>query len=309
MARQSPRAKKLPSNAEIAAFQRRIHSFYQREARTFPLPETKDPYAILVSELMLQQTQTKRVLDYYPRFLRALPSFTALANAALAKVLTLWQGLGYNRRGRNLWLLAKEILERFGGQLPRDSESLLSLPGVGPYTAAALQAFVFGLPTPMIETNIRTVFISEFFPKRRLVHDKEILALVERTIDRRDPRVWFYALMDYGVHIKRERPSLNKRSKHYKKQSTFKGSVRQVRGALLRQILAGNKASLTELSKCLGKSHDELEAPIQALIAEGLIERRGRMILAPGTRIPKTRALTNSIRTIGQRKVSKSLHV
>jgi A/G-specific adenine glycosylase len=239
---------------------------------------------------MLQQTQTKRVLEYYPRFLLKFPSFSVLARASLAEVLQAWQGLGYNRRGKNLWLLAQAVEERFSGQLPTDTPSLLSLPGVGTYTAAALQTFIFGIPVPMIETNIRAVYLAEFFEKRRVVSDAEILPLIEKTLHKKDPRLWFYALMDYGVHLKGIRPGLNKKSRHFRPQSKFEGSVRQVRGAVLRTVLELSKVSAEDLAARLGKSLKDIEAPLKALLSEGLIERKGSLL-----RVPKNSLTTKSL--------------
>jgi A/G-specific adenine glycosylase len=230
---------------------------------------------------MLQQTQTKRVLEYYPRFLKKFPTFAALAQAPLAEVLQAWQGLGYNRRGKNLWLLAQEVEGHFFGQLPRETSDLLSLPGIGAYTAAALQAFAFMAPSPMIETNIRTVFLLEFFKSKESVSDKEILPLIEKTLYKKNPRVWFYALMDYGAHLKKVHPKLNKKSRHFRPQSKFQGSVRQVRGAILRAVLQLTKVSESDLAEHIEKPSAQIAAPLQALIAEGLLEKKGKFIRIP----------------------------
>ena len=276
----TPRAPAI-SAARITNFQERILQFYKKEGRAFPWRETDDPYALTVSELMLQQTQTKRVLEYYPRFLKKFPTFTALAQAPLAEVLQAWQGLGYNRRGKNLWLLAQEVEGRFFGQLPRETSDLLSLPGIGAYTAAALQAFAFMAPSPMIETNIRSVYLLEFFKRKDSVSDREIFPLIEKTLYRRNPRVWFYALMDYGAHLKKSHPRLSKKSTNFRPQSKFEGSVRQVRGAILREVLQHTKVSERELVEKLGQPRTQIAAPLKSLIAEGLVEKSGNFIRIP----------------------------
>ena len=164
-----------------------------------PWRTTRDPYSILVSEIMLQQTQVERVKTKYTEFLAAFPTIESLASSLLTDVLRTWQGLGYNRRAIALKRCAEEIVSRYSGQFPRDTAELETLPGIGPYTARAVAAFAFGMAEPLIETNIRTVFIHFFFHGRDRVSDREIMPLVARTLDRHNPREWYYALMDFGV--------------------------------------------------------------------------------------------------------------
>ncbi len=185
---------------------------------------------------MLQQTQVSRVLEKFPQFLRAFPTLSALAKASVSDVLGVWQGMGYNRRALALHRLAQSTRA-----IPRDFDALLKLPGIGPYTAAAIMVFAFEKPHPMIETNIRRVYIHEF----NETHDKEILKLVEETLPRDNPREWYYALMDYGAMLGKTVPNPNRKSKHYTKQSTFEGSHRQVRGEVLRRFLAKQKIPKT----------------------------------------------------------------
>lgn len=214
---------------------RALKAFYKKSARAhLPWRATHDPYRILVSEVMLQQTQVDRVVPYYKSFLKQFPTAQALAKAPLSKVLKAWQGLGYNRRGKYLWEAAK-ILSKdgWGGKLP----------GVGPYTAAAVQAFAHNKPTVFVETNIRTVFFHHFYSnvlQKTGISDKELLPLVEEALrkSKMQPRDFYAALMDYGSHLKKQGVKLNTKSKHYQKQSKFEGSARQRRAAKLRALLA-----------------------------------------------------------------------
>jgi A/G-specific adenine glycosylase len=197
-----------------------------------------DPYKILVSEIMLQQTQVPRVIPKYHEFLRRFPTFTALADASLGDVLRVWNGLGYNRRAKFLWQAAQRVVAEYGGQMPSAQAELVALPGVGVNTAGAVLAYAFNQPAVFVETNIRSVFIHHFFADQQGVTDKQIAELVAQTMSV-DPRTWYWALMDYGTYLKQTSPNLNSASKHYVKQSQFEGSRRQVRGHVLRLLGAG----------------------------------------------------------------------
>lgn len=231
-------------------FQKIIYGYYREHARQFPWRMSRDPYHILVSEIMLQQTQTERVAQKYEQFITEFPDFSTLACAPLQKVLSVWQGLGYNRRAISLKTIARTVMEEFGACLPPDVELLKTLPGIGQATASAICAFAFNKPTVFIETNIRRVFIHFFFPHRDMVKDAEILPLVEMTLDKSNPREWYYALMDYGVMLKKELHltqlrNPNRRSAHYQLQSPFEGSNRQIRGMILKTLIAAQ----TDLSE------------------------------------------------------------
>lgn len=199
-----------------------------------------DPYHILVSEVMLQQTQVARVIDFYPRFLKTFPTIKSLAEAPLSHVLQLWQGLGYNRRALMLQRAAQVVMQRYAGMMPTKYEALLELPGVGPSTAAGIMNFAYNQPAPYLETNVRTVYLHFFFDDAscKAIDDKEILPLVIKTMDKENPREWFYALLDYGVMLKKTVGNLNRKSKTYTKQSPFEGSARQARAKALRKALA-----------------------------------------------------------------------
>lgn len=265
------------SSDEIAEFQQLILEYYWRYGRVFPWRESKDPYSIYVSEIMLQQTQTERVLPKYLEFLTALPDWHTLAEADLRTVLTLWSGLGYNRRARNLKRAAEIVVADFGGQLPHAESSLLALPGIGPGTAGSLRAFVFDQPVVFIETNIRRVFLQVFFPGQDAVSDKEILPLVEATLYRESPRDWYNALMDYGVFLKREFGNANIRSRHYTRQSAFNNSNRQLRGRLLATLSSTESADARVLSAATGFEYDRVSSALEQLCAEGFLVQEGAL--------------------------------
>ena len=273
-----------------------IYDHYHASAREFPWRETTDPYAILVSEIMLQQTQTERVIPKYLDFLEAFPDFEGLSSASLKEVLEKWQGLGYNRRGKALWDMAQMVVERYHGNLPDSYEDLLTFPGIGPYTAGAVCAFAFNQSVVFMDTNIRRVFIHFFFPNREKVKDSEIVPLVEKSLDREDPAKWYSALMDYGAILKNagtgragegER-NPNRRSAHYSKQSKFEGSDRQIRGAILRELLDEEGLEGSELMERLKEnvesigSHDHKDEErvryiLDQLEREGFVrEKKGR---------------------------------
>ncbi len=221
---------------------------------------------------MLQQTQISRVVDHYEAFLGAFPDPASLARATLARALGLWQGLGYNRRCLALHRAAAAIVERHAGRVPRSVGELESLPGVGPYTARAVAAFAFGQPVAFIETNIRRTFIHWFFPGRSTVRDREILPLVERTMDRRHPGEWFNALMDYGSWLAGQVANPNRRSAHHVRQARFEGSRRQLRGRVLALLVDGRARRIVTLARELETTAARLAPVVRELAAEGFLE-------------------------------------
>ena len=225
------------SNEVIAAFRDVIYSYYKRTKRKFPFRENITPYKVVVSEIMLQQTQTNRVAEKFIEFIKKFPDFKSLSQASVEKLLSTWQGLGYNRRAIALKKIAERIMNEFNGDVPKDLELLTSLPQIGHNTASSILSFAYNIPTYFIETNIRRVYIYFFFPGKSQINDKEIMEIVKITIDKDNPRDWYYALMDFGVMLKKAHPELNKRSIHYRKQSKFDGSTRQVRGKILKLLL------------------------------------------------------------------------
>lgn len=265
------------TSSKIQAFQKEVWDHYRREARTLPWRKTKDPYHIVVSELMLQQTQVSRVLSKYDQFLKTFPNWNALASAQLPSVLSVWQGLGYNRRAKYLHQIANHVVREHQGRLPSDFKLLTDLPGIGPNTAGAILAYAFNIPHPFLETNIKAIYIHHFFPRKKSVSDTELLALVEATLDQKNPRRWFNALMDYGTMIKAVHGNAARRSATYTIQSVFKGSRREVRGAILRAVLQNKKLPLHDLAKVVTLdlrrkvSLKEIELIYKQLILEKLV--------------------------------------
>ncbi len=259
------------TDRRAAAFRTIIYDYYERHGRSFPWRETTDPYRILVSEVMLQQTQAPRVLLKYEAFVRLFPDVATLAAALLHDVLSAWQGLGYNRRALALKQAAKRIITLCDGIIPRDEEDLISLPGIGPATARAVRAFAFNEPVVLIETNIRAVFIHHFFPGEETVSDSRLLPLIEKTLDRNDSRRWYNALMDYGTFLKKAHANPARRSAHHQRQSPFEGSVRQVRGAILRLILEKVKVSKGDLVRRLSFDENIVGEVLEQLEREDII--------------------------------------
>lgn len=260
----------LDGNA-IAEFQKRIIEFYSENERSFPWRETRDPYRILVSELMLQQTQTDRVAAKYGPFVDRFPDFGSLASAGLSEVFALWKGLGYNRRAKALHDSAARVIEEHDGVLPADPSLLETFPGIGPYTARAVCAFAFDMPVVFVETNIRRVFIHFFFPDEQKVHDRRLLPLIEVTLDRMAPRRWYYALMDYGAALRRQVPNPNVRSAHYVRQAPFENSNRQIRGRILGAISERGCLDEKTLSALVGFSRERVRRSLIQLQEDGLV--------------------------------------
>lgn len=250
-------------------FQDLVWRHFSEQGRSFPWRETQDAYAILVSEIMLQQTQTERVVSKYEVFLAAFPDVAALAAAEPLEVLRYWQGLGYNRRGLALQRAAQAIMTHHDGIVPNDNVALRALPGVGPYTAGAVRAFAYNAPVVMIETNIRRVYLHHFFPERHDVADAELLPLIAATLDHERPRQWYQALMDYGAWLGKQVPNPNKRSRHYTKQSTFSGSKRQLRGKIVKLLTKEPNPSFARMVEWAEDLPERVADCVQDLIAEG----------------------------------------
>ena len=261
----------------LQEFRRIVWAYYKKEGRhDLPWRKTTDPYRILVSEIMLQQTQVERVKPYYQNWLKKFPTAHALANAPLGDVLRAWQGLGYNRRAKMLHTAAKSL-----SPFPKSAEELQKLPGIGPYTARAVMAFAHNSDEVFIETNIRTAVTHHFFPRRKTVDDREVLAVLEKAHPHGKAREWYAALMDYGAHLKRSGVRLNAKAKGYAKQKTFAGSDRQARGAILKE-LAKAPAAKSRLLNLLGDDRrQQLEAQLAKLLAEGMVTRKGTAYRLP----------------------------
>jgi A/G-specific adenine glycosylase len=244
--------------------------------RDMPWRDDTRPYYILVSELMLQQTQVDRVIPKFNAFIQAFPDEKALAAAPLAEVLKLWSGLGYNRRAKFLHDAAKKIVSDFGGVFPDNKPDLLTLPGVGQGTAGAIMTYAFNQPAAFIETNVRTVYFHHFFMDDASVADSQLLPIIQATIDHEHPREFYWALMDYGSWLKRSGIGRLDQSKHYKKQSPLRGSVREVRGQIVR-YLTKHDATLATLRHDLAA--DERFGPaLQGLLDDGLVTQTNTIL-------------------------------
>jgi A/G-specific adenine glycosylase len=271
--------------AQLArSFRAHIYHYYTAAGRhDLAWRKTRDPYHILVSEIMLQQTQVERVIKKYAEFLAVFPDMTTLAQASFAQVMKVWQGMGYNRRALALLKAARMINDDLNGQVPSSVDALRTLPGIGAATAAEIAAFAFNVPVVFIETNIRTVYIHFFFDEDARVHDDQLLPLIEQTLDVADPRQWYYALMDYGVMLKREYPDPAHRSVHYKKQSAFKGSDREIRGGIVRLLTRRPKVTLRSMVRDLKAPEYRVKKNVEKLQAEGLIKQKSRGSWAIGS--------------------------
>lgn len=265
------------SKDQIKSFQQFIWNYYRENGRQFAWRATQDPYAILISEIMLQQTQTHRVAPKYELWLTEFPTFHSLADASLRDVLSVWQGLGYNRRGMYLQQTAQRVVTQFNGVLPADPVILETFPGIGKNTAGSICAFAFNMSVVFIETNIRAVYIHSFFKDKELVHDKELLPLIAQTVDQANPREWYYALMDYGVFLKQQCKNPSRKSVHHAKQSKFEGSHRQIRGAILRALDQHSELDLLALIIKAQRKPDHVEKALQELVREGFLKKRESM--------------------------------
>lgn len=247
--------------------------------RNMPWRQDTRPYYVLVSEIMLQQTQVDRVIPKFEAFIAAFPDVSSLATASLSEVLTLWSGLGYNRRAKFLHEAARKIEAEFDGHFPDTVELLLSLPGVGVNTAGAILAYSFNAPSVFIETNVRTVYFYHYFEDDVTVTDKQLRELVEATIDTEHPREWYWALMDYGTYLKKQGAGRNNKSRHYKKQSALKGSIREVRGQILKELAASDKG-LAALRDAV-TADERFDTALAGLRKDGLVdETHGTLHLA-----------------------------
>jgi len=250
--------------------------------RDLPWRHTQDPYQILVSEVMLQQTQVARVDGRWQRWCAMFPTVDALAAAETSLVLQEWQGMGYNRRALNLKRACEIASSEYSGVLPCTYDELIALPGIGPSTAAGVMAFAYGRPAMYLETNVRCVFLHLLFPEEDKVPDKELIPYVSDACPEDDARAWYYALLDYGAYLKSTaggNQNASRRSAAYSRQSRFEGSNRQKRAFLLRCVLEGDPLTVEQLQMRLddfeasqGRERVEtslVESLLRGLVAEG----------------------------------------
>lgn len=269
------------SAIEVKIFREKVWKFYRAQGR-HDLPwrppalqikkRVVDMYPIMVSEIMLQQTQVSRVLLKFQEWLKQFPSLKILATASRKDVLSLWQGLGYTRRAKFLHEAAQEITKN---GLPKTVVELEDLPGIGHYAARAIATFAWNESHAFVETNIRTVYIDHFFKNKETVTDVEILEVVEQTLDTKQPREWMYALMDYGSYLKSQGKAHNGRAKGFTRQSKFKGSVREVRGVIMKFFTQKETLTLRD-RRGFEEKFDEkrVTEALAGLMKDGLIQQQ-----------------------------------
>jgi A/G-specific adenine glycosylase len=257
-------------------FQEQVWRMGQELYRDMPWRQDTRPYYVLVSELMLQQTQVDRVMPKFNAFIARFPDEAALAMASLAEVLTLWNGLGYNRRAKFLHDAAKMIISDRGGIFPESYDELIRLPGVGPNTAGAILNYAFNQATVFIETNVRTVYFYHYFPEGDKVSDAQLRPLIERTLDQENPREFYWALMDYGSWLKRQGTGKISQSRHYKKQSALAGSVREIRGQIIRELAAGDMTH-DQLQRAVTVD-ERFERALAGVVRDGLVSQRNDVL-------------------------------
>lgn len=266
---------------QITSFQEVVWDYFRSHERSMPWRDDPSAYNVLVSELMLQQTQVSRVMTKFDEFMTRFPDIVSLAEASLSDVLVVWSGLGYNRRAKFLHEAAKMVVSDYGGKIPSTHDALVSLPGVGANTAGAIMAYAYDQPVTYVETNIRTVLFHHFYTDTtNTVSDKELLVLSAQLLDHAHPREWYWALMDYGTHLKKSAGGRLDSSKHYKKQSALAGSPREMRGRIVRALTSGPLLS-TQLRTAV-KADERYEVAIEGLIAEGMVQQTGEQISLTG---------------------------
>lgn len=254
-------------------FNNLLYTFYKENKRFFSFREIINPYHIFISEIMLQQTKITTVNNKFNSFIEVFPNFDSLSNSSLDLLLIKWKGLGYNRRAIYLKENAKKIVNEYNGILPQEKTILKSFLGIGEATASSIITYTYNIPTIFIETNIRAVFIYHFFLKnleyKEKITDKEIYPLIIDNIDLENPRVWYYALMDYGSFLKKKYPYLTKKSAAYKKQSPFQGSTREVRTKIIDILL--KKKSISYENLCNQIQRNDLKKILDKLIKNNMI--------------------------------------
>ncbi len=260
-----------------ARFKKEIMKYYRQNGRhDLPWRHDTSPYSIVVSEIMLQQTQVARVIEFYNKWMKMWPSFCDLASAELHEVLKVWKGLGYNIRAIRLHKLSKEIIEKYNGVFPCNFEDINKLSGIGPYTAGAIMNFSYKKATSIIETNIRRVYIHHYFYNKQNIDDKVLCPVIMQTMNQANPQVWFWALMDYGSSLpKILKFNANRQSKHYTKQSKFQDSDRFFRSKILSTVVENKLISIEEIFSILGNDKERSSKIVNKMIKENILTDLG----------------------------------
>jgi len=252
----------------IAVFRRKIFDFYDANRRSFPWRRTCDRYAVMVSEIMLQQTQADRVAEKYELWMERFPDTATLASSSLRDVLALWSGLGYNSRGQRLQSCARAVAERFGGVVPADPAELKTLPGIGDYTCRSIPVFADNLDVAAVDTNIRRIIIHEFALPEDTTR-RQMQAAAEQLLPRGRSRDWHNALMDYGSLCLTSRTT---GIRPLTRQSKFQGSKRWYRGKIMKELVASDQVFLEELDARYGDCSWNIREIVGDLVREGLVE-------------------------------------
>jgi A/G-specific adenine glycosylase len=271
-----------------------LRAWFVPRGRAYPWRGSHDPYAVLVSEVMLQQTQASRVVPAFLSFLRRFPTVRTLAAAPRRDVVREWGGLGYNRRAVRLSEAARAIVRDHGGRMPRDPATLRELPGVGPYTAAAVASLGFGQPVAVVDTNVRRVVARVHVGMDG--HEapaKQVWALADAWLDHGDPITWNQAVMDLGREVCRPNPRCDAcplarvcrfhiagsiAARAPGRQGRFEGSGRQVRGAVVRVLRSHPSLTRTSLSAETGFPRDRVDGALDGLVDDGLLELDGERV-------------------------------
>ena len=254
----------------IELFREKIFDFYRLNGRSFPWRQTTDRYAVMISEIMLQQTQAERVVPKFEAWLQQFPDIPHLASAPLQQVLWFWSGLGYNSRAVRLQRCASIIMDSFGGIVPGEPAILKTFPGIGEYTCRSIPVFADNLDTAAVDTNIRRIMIHELglpedISPTKLQQEAEALVPSGRSRD------WHNALMDYGSLVLTSKKT---GIRPLTKQSRFQGSKRWYRGKLIKELINSDGMFLEEVSEKYASCPWDLDEIINNLISEGLVERQ-----------------------------------
>lgn len=269
------------SKKKISTIQTTVLDWYKTNKRNLPWRSTRDPYHILVSEIMLQQTQVSRVIPKYEEFLKRFPTVGKLASVSSAEVIRAWKGLGYNRRALNLQRAARVIVGEHNGKVPSDLEALRELPGIGRYTAGAIRNFASGIDTPAVDTNVKQ-FLDHFVPASAARTENDYYDLAEQLMPEGKAREWLHAVMDYSALVlKSNKVTGSTLRVEPRKSEPFVGSNRYLRGRIidrLRDQAQTASALFAAIAKPIDVEQGRFQALVTALQSEGFLTRKGRTL-------------------------------